>query len=85
MNFKIVATAPKYPDIILYRHRDVAKGNEQVVIQTFGFIGLDEDQIAYEVIDFAETGTAKNFIRDFSKESGNEWCEGQNVTFKEPA
>lgn len=80
MNFKIIETDYLYPDILLYRNRD-EEGNEMVNILTIGEIEGDTEMFAGETISFENHQSAKNFIRDFSKESANEWCKENKISY----
>lgn len=78
MNFKIIETLEKYPDVLLYRDRD-EHGGETVVIMAIGFAESSEDYSVSETVCFNEPESAKRFIADYSDFSANIWCQTQNV------
>jgi hypothetical protein len=78
MNFKIIETSEKYPNLLLYRDRD-ENCNELVFLITIGKIDGESDMFASEYIEFGNSKTAKCFINDFSKKSADKWCELNTV------
>lgn len=80
MDFKILKTSSKYPDVLIYRTRD-EDGNEQVFIHSFGTNAeKTQDEMNNEVIEFQSPIVAQNFIKDFSINSAEEWCKEQAIT-----
>jgi hypothetical protein len=86
MSFKVVETDSEYPEVLLYL--DVTEdGKDCVVIKAYGVkLGVDSDNIenwiAETLIVFPNISYARSFIRDFSIESGNMFCEGHGVKYQ---
>jgi len=80
MNYKIIETSEKYPNVLLYRDRD-ENGTEFVYISAIGKIENEEDMFAFECVEFENNKTAQSFINDYSKESAEEWCEENEIYY----
>ena len=80
MNYKIIETSEKYPNVLLHRDRD-GNGTEFVYISAIGKIENEEDMFASECVEFENNKTAQSFINDYSKESAEEWCEENEIYY----
>lgn len=80
MNYKIVETPAKYPDVLIYW--DISDESEAFVrIFATGTINGDSDMIAEEEVGVESIATAKNIVRDFSENSAIDWCEKNEITY----
>jgi hypothetical protein len=79
MNYKIIETDSKYPDVLLYRYRD-ENGIEMVKIMAIGIIDDAENMFAIEEIEFERVASCQQFINDYSLASAEIWCEVQKIT-----
>lgn len=83
MNYKIVETESMYPDVLIYREkREDDPEKNWVVIVAIGRIDDEDDMEVYEVVEFLTIQTAKNYIKDFSVESANQFCEQNNLKYQ---
>jgi hypothetical protein len=81
MDFKIIETGTKYPDVLVARGRD-ENGCETVGILTIGILDGEPNMFAEEVINFENHESARQFIKDYSLESANKWCERQEILYE---
>lgn len=80
MNYKIIETAPQFPDLLLYRGRDET-GQEMVNILAIGHLEDSDDMFAGEKVIFENSESAKSFIRDYSVFTANKFCKDQGLKF----
>lgn len=80
MNFKIIETDCVCPDVLLYRDSD-KQGKKMVNILAIGTTENDTEMFAGETVSFENYQSAKNFIRDFSKESTIKWCKENKILY----
>lgn len=80
MNFKIIETEPRFPDILLHRDRDES-GKEIVKILAIGTMENSDDMFAGEEITFESKESAQRFIVDFSSISAAKWCINQDIKY----
>lgn len=83
MNYKIVETESMYPDVLIYREkREDDPEKNWVIIVAIGRVDNDDDAEVYEVVEFLTRQMARNYIRDFSVESANEFCKQNNLQYQ---
>jgi hypothetical protein len=80
MNFKIVETASQYPDVLVYRER-TDDDEETVVVVAFGDNEELEDLQEYAVVEFPNAAMAKNYVKDFTVASAENFCETYNLLY----
>ncbi len=79
LNFKIIETSDKYPDILLHRDRD--ENNEFVEIKAIGTSNNIDDYFITEKITFETKLSAMRFIYDFSVSSAEQWCNYYEIKY----
>jgi hypothetical protein len=79
-NFRILNTGSNLPDVLLYRNRD-ENGQESVNIMAVGIIEDTENMFAEEKVIFENHISARQFIKDFTIKSAEQWCENQEITY----
>lgn len=79
-NFKIIETGSKFPNVLLYRDRN-EDGQESVNILAIGIVDQTENMFACEEVVFENHISASNFIKDYSKNTAEKWCERMDVSY----
>lgn len=77
---KTIETNTPFPDVLAYVSR-TKKGNPCVVIHAMGFSNGNPDIVVSVVIKFVTMEFARDYIRDFSVESANNFCDRNNLEF----
>ena len=77
MNYRIIETTFKFPDILL--HRDIDSDGEFVKIFAIGIMEGEENMYAIEKVRFERYETASTFIDDFSNRAAEQWCTTQGI------
>jgi len=82
MNYKIVTTNSKRPDVLLYRDRDET-GQEMVTIFAIGENKTEQsdDYFASEIVRFEGIEMARQFIDMFDDKAAIKWCENEGITY----
>lgn len=83
MNYKIVVTGSKTPDVLFFRDRD-EYGNDCVEIRAIGIMEGEMDMFAIEQIAFKGAESAKLFILSVDKSYAEAWCEQQGIKYQKP-
>ena len=83
MNFKIVETNNTNPDILIYRCPDSFQNGDYICrIITYGDIDNNDDtSVAIEAITFDTEQSMQDFIKYYSKEQANNFCETHQITY----
>jgi len=80
MNFKIIETSEKLPDVLLFRDRD-ENGKEIVNILAIGTLEDLPDMFLESKVLFDSGDLAKRYIQDFSKKSAETWCNDNVISY----
>lgn len=81
VDYKIVETAPDYPDVLVFRDRQDG-GQNCVRIMAWGELEGSSDSIGIEDVFFESVKSCKSFISDFSSTSANSWCDNQKIKYE---
>ena len=79
-HFQIFDTENKFPDVLLYRDRDIY-GKEKVIIMAIGKIDGEIDMFETETVTFETANSAISFIANYTIKAAEDWCTIKKISY----